>query len=430
MLDINFIRENTDKVKKAVIDKNLTVDIDQLLELDKKKRELVSEIETLRAQRNVISKEKNIEKGKEIKSKLNELEPKLAEIDKQLLALMIFVPNVPLSDVLVGKDESENVAIRKWGEPKKFDFPIKDHIEIGQLLDLIDTETASKVVGSRFAYLKNEAVMLQFASIQFTFETLQNQQVIKEIAQKVDAELSDKVFIPILPPMMIKPEVYTKMARLDSVQAEERYYLPSDNLYLIGSAEHTLGPIHMDQTLNEASLPIRYVGYSTSFRREAGSYGRDVKGILRVHEFDKIEVESFTLPEDGAKEQEFIVAVQEYLMQALQIPYQVVAICTGDMGKPDARQFDIEAWIPSQNKYRETHTSDYMTDYQSRRLNTKVKYKDGKNEFVHMNDATAFAIGRILIAILENFQQKDGSVKIPEVLQKYTGFTEITPKKV
>ena len=181
----------------------------------------------------------------------------------------------------------------------------------------------------------------------------------------------------------------------------------------------------MDEVIVEKNFPIRYVGFSTSFRREAGSYGKDTRGILRVHQFNKIEMESFTLPENSLKEQEFFVSIQEYLMKSLEIPYQVVMICTGDIGKPDARQVDIESWLPGQNKYRETHTSDLMTDYQSRRLNTRVKRKNGSFEFVHMNDATAFAIGRTLIAIIENYQQKDGSIKVPVVLQKYTGFKKI-----
>ncbi|RJP46448.1 MAG: serine--tRNA ligase [Armatimonadetes bacterium] len=411
MLDINFIRENTDLVKKAVQQKHADVDIDELLRVDQERRKLLSEVEGLREQRNIASKEKNIEKGKEIKNKLEDLEPKLEEVNKKFYELMIYVPNIILSDVPVGKDESENVVVRKWGEVPKFDFPVKDHIEIGALLDIIDTETAAKVTGSRFAYLKNEAVVLQFAIIQYTLRILQ-----------------DKGFVPVLPPVMIKPDVYTKMARLDPKQAEERYYLKDDDLYLIGSAEHTMGPLHIDQTLDEKTLPLRYVGYSTSFRREAGSYGKDVKGILRVHQFDKIEIESFTLPEEGIKEQDFIVSIQESLMQSLNLPYQVVSICTGDMGKPDARQFDIETWLPGQGRYRETHTSDYMTDYQARRLNTKVKRASGKIELVHMNDATAFALGRTIIAILENYQQKDGSVRVPEVLIPYTGFSEIKPK--
>ena len=215
------------------------------------------------------------------------------------------------------------------------------------------------------------------------------------------------------------------MGRLTEADKEERYYLQQDDLYLVGSAEHTLGPLHMDETLPEEALPLRYLGFSTAFRREAGSYGKDMKGILRVHQFDKLEMESFTAPEDSLKEQNFFVAIQEYLMQGLELPYQVVAVCTGDMGKPDARQIDIETWLPGQEKYRETHSADLMQDFQARRLNIKVKRKDGKIEFAHMNDATAFAIGRTLIAILENYQQKDGSVKMPRVLQGYVGKKEI-----
>jgi seryl-tRNA synthetase len=212
------------------------------------------------------------------------------------------------------------------------------------------------------------------------------------------------------------------MDRFDPI--EDRYYLEKDNALLVGSAEHTLGPMHMDEVLTEKDLPIRYLGYSTSFRREAGTYGKDTRGIFRVHQFDKVEIESFTTSEHGDKEQELMVAIQEYLLQKLEIPYQVIMICSGEMGKPDYRQIDIECWIPGQGRYRETHTSDYMTDYQARRLNTKVSIK-GKTEFVHMNDATAIAIGRTIIAILENCQQKDGSVVIPKVLQKWVGKDKI-----
>ena len=209
------------------------------------------------------------------------------------------------------------------------------------------------------------------------------------------------------------------MARLSPETEIERYAIERDNQYLIGSAEHTLGPIHMDTTFNEKDLPLRYFAFTPAFRREAGSYGKDTKGILRQHQFDKLEMESFSTPEQGLAEQE--------LMQALEIPYQVVAICTGDMGGPDFRQMDIESWMPGQGKYRETHTSDYMTDYQSRRLNTRVRTKNG-TEFVHMNDATAFAMGRTIIAILENYQNEDGSINIPSVLQKWMGKSKIQNK--
>lgn len=428
MLDINFIRENKDKVRKVLKARNFDLDLDKLLKLDEQRRELILKVDDLRQQRNLAAKDKNIEKGKEVKEELGSLEDNLKKVEEELNQLLLQFPNIPLEDVPIGKDASENKIIRKWGEVTKLNFKPKDHIELGEKLDIIDIETAGKVSGSRFAYLKNEAVLLQFALINFVLKTLTDEKTLAEIAKKANLEISSKTFIPVIPPVMIKPDVYTRMGRLDPTVLDERYYLPKDDIYLIGSAEHTLGPMHMDQIFEEKNLPLRYIGYSTSFRREAGAYGQDVRGIFRVHQFDKLEMETFTLPEDSQKEQDFIVAIQEYLMQSLGIPYQVVLLCTGDMTTPDARQIDIEAWIPSQERYRETHTSDLMTDYQARRLGTKVRRKNGKSEFVHMNDATAFAIGRTLIAILENNQQADGSVKIPEVLQKYTGFSVIKPK--
>lgn len=428
MLDINFIRENKDLVKKVLKDRNYDINLDDFLRLDNERRELIAQVESLRQERNLAAKEKDIEKGKEIKNKLSSLEEELKKKEEGYNSVLLKLPNIPLKDVPVGKDESGNTVLRKWGEPKKFDFPVKDHVELGESLDIIDIEDAGKVTGSRFAYLKGEAAILQLALINFTFSALLDEKVLSEIAKQVSPDQSSKAFIPVIPPVMIKPEVYTRMGRLDPTVVDERYYLQKDDLYLIGSAEHTLGPLHMDQTIEEKDLPIRYLGYSTSFRREAGAYGKDVRGILRVHQFDKMEMESFTTADDSQKEQDFIVAIQEYLVKSLGIPYQVVIICTGDMTTPDARQIDIECWVPSQNRYRETHTSDLMTDYQARRLGTRVRRKNGKTELVHMNDATAFAIGRILIAILENNQQKDGSVKIPEVLQKFTGFSVISPK--
>ena len=226
---------------------------------------------------------------------------------------------------------------------------------------------------------------------------------------------------------MIRPEIYQKMGRLEP--KEDKYHLEEDDLWLIGSAEHTLGPIHMNDVLKEEELPIRYIGYSTAFRREAGSYGKDVKGILRMHQFDKLEMETFTTPENGIQEQNLLVAVQEHLMQEFEIPYHVMAVCTGDMGGPDVRQIDIEAWMPGQKTYRETHSADFMGDFQARRLNIRVKRKTGENEYVFMNDATTFAIGRALIAIMENGQQKDGSIVLPKLLQKYLGKEKIEAVK-
>jgi len=441
VLDIKFIRQNPEKVKESMEKRNMKADIvDRLLEVDKKRREIITELESLKATKNktsrIIVETKDPEERKKIIGEMKELDVKSdilnkeqKELDQQFQSLIIMIPNVPDDDVPAGKDESENVILRKIGEPLEFAFKPKDHLEIGKELDLIDTETAAKISGSRFAYLKNGAAILEYAIVQYVFQTLSDSVIIKKIADGIEDGYPASPFVPVVPPVMIKPDIYIKMARLDPGQEEERYYLQKDDQYLIGSAEHTLGPLHMDEVIPEEKLPLRYIGFSTSFRREAGSYGKDTKGILRVHQFDKLEMESFTIPENSRKEQDFIVAIQEYLVNSLGIPYQVIAVCTGDMGGPDARQIDIECWMPGQGKYRETHTSDMNTDYQARRLNTRVRRAGGEVELVHMNDATAFAIGRILIAILENYQQEDGSVVIPEVLRKYTGFDKIVKKE-
>lgn len=427
MLDIKFIRENKDKVKQACVNKNINngdMLVEQVLELDTKKRSLRTSLEALRAKQNKFTKD-DIVKAQKNKLEIKTLEPDVKAAEGQFNELLMQLPNIPFDDVPVGKDETQNITLRSVGKFPVFDFTPKDHVAIGEDLDLIDIETAGKVSGTRFAYLKNEAALLQFALLQYAFFVLTSEKIIKKIAKSIKNNFSVNKFSPVIPPVMIRPEVFLKMARLEP--KEERYHIPSDDLYLVGSAEHTLGPMHMDETILEDRLPLRYAGYSTSFRREAGSYGKDTRGILRVHQFDKIEMESFSKPEESTAEQDFFVAIQEYLFSSLGIPYQIVMVCTGDMGKPNARQIDIECWIPSQNRYRETNSSDLMTDYQSRRLNTKLKRKDGTTEFVHMNDATVFAIGRTLIAILENYQQKDGSVKVPKVLQKYTGFKVIKP---
>lgn len=418
MLDIKFIRENPKLVEEKSAQKGYRVDVKKLLDVDEKRRKLIEEVDKLRSDRKKTADARDEKKGQEIKNVLRQKENQLEKLQEEFYVLIREVPNIPLGDVPFGKDESENKPIRKWGTPKKFDFKVKDYQDLGESLNLIDTETASKVSGSRFGYIKGELVQVQFALIQLALDLLTSE---KEI-QKISRGKSVKPFIPVIPPVMIKPAIFDQMARLDP--KEERYYIQSDDLYLIGSAEHTLGPLHMDQTIAEKDFPVRYVGYSTSFRREAGTYGKDTRGIFRVHQFDKLEIESFTLPEESVEEQNFIIGIQEYLMQQLEIPYQVTMICTGDMGGPDARQIDIDAWFPSQNKYRETHTSDLMTDYQARRLNTKVKRKNNETEYVHMNDATVFA-GRTLLAILENNQQKDGSIAVPKILQKYTNFKKI-----
>ncbi len=425
MLDIKFIRENVEAVKTACKNKNIVVDVDAFLELDKQARAFQLEIENLRAEKNKLGKEDQ-EKGRELKEKLKALEENFTVANEKRLDLHKKIPNIPAQDVPVGKTENENQIIKTVGKKPVFNFEIKNHWQLGQDLDLIDKERATKVTGARFAYLKGPLVQLHWAVIQFGISVLTDEKTLTKIAKNAKLKVNTKPFIPVLPPLMIKTEPYDAMDRLEP--REERYKIEGEDLWLQGSAEHVLGTMHMDEILKEEAFPIRYVGYATSFRKEAGTYGKDMEGIIRMHQFDKLEMESLTTAENSLAEHHFMVAIQEYLMAQLGLPYEVILKCTADIGKPNARGVDINVWLPGQNKYRETHTADYMTDYQARRLQTRVRRRTGATELVHTNDATAFS-QRPLIAILENNQQKDGSIKIPKVLQKYTGFKLIKAKK-
>jgi len=428
MLDIKFIRDNKNIVQEGAKKKGVDVDIEKLIMLDDQRLKELKEVEDLRSEVNRVSNDISrdqdgalkiqlIEEMRTVKEDIKEKEEKLKKTIEAWQKIMLQVPNVTSPDVPEGPDESGNVVIRSWGEKPVFDFTPKEHYEIGEKLGMIDNQTAAEVSGARFTYLKGDLVLLQFALLNFLLEILTNAETLEKIAKEKNININPRPFIPVIPPFMIKPNIYLKMARLEP--KEDKYHLEIDDMYLIGSAEHTLGPMHMNQILNEKEMPIRYIGYSPAFRKEAGSYGKDTKGILRMHQFEKLEMETFCLPENSIQEQEFLVAIQEYFLQMMKLPYQVVLICTGDMGKPDFRQIDINTWMPGQNAYRETHTADLMTSFQSRRLNTRVKRTDGKIELVHMNDATICAMGRTLIAILENYQQADGTIKIPEVLKKY-----------
>lgn len=411
MLDINFIRENPEKVKKGTANKGGDpVIVDRALKVDATRRQLIAEIEKWRAQRNQLGRE-DIEKGKKIKEMLRRLEPDLKAVEEQLENLLYEIPNPAADDVPVGKDESGNVVLRQWGKPKKFAFKVKDHLELGEGLDIIDVKRAGKVSGTRFGYIKGDLVILEFALIRYAFDTL-----LKE------------GFIPVLPPVMISLDSMRGMGYLEHGGQDNMYVLEKDGLVLVGTSEQSLGPLHKDEVLAEKDLPRRYMGFSACFRREAGAYGKDTRGILRVHQFNKVEMFSFTRPEDSDKEHEFLLSMEEKLMQGLELPYQVVKICTGDLGDPAARKYDIEAWLPSEGRYRESHSTSTCTDFQARRLNIKFRRNKGGVEFVHMLNGTAFS-ERPLLYILENYQQKDGSVLVPEVLQKYTGFEKISSKR-
>lgn len=417
MLDIKFIRENKDIVAAAAKNKNRPIDVDELIALHDRKKAVVQKLDELNRARNEAARERNIERGAELKCQSEELEREHALAEKEFLSMMLKVPNIPSADTPVAPDESGNAVLRQWGEKPAFSFTPKEHQEIGEALGIIDTETAAQVAGSRFSYIRGDLVRLQFAIIQFCLEFMTDVEKLGAIAAAAGVNVKVTPFIPVLPPVFVKPAVQNRMARF--LTPEEHYMFPNDDLMLVGSAEHTLGPIHMDTTFAEGDVPVRYVGYSTAFRREAGAHGKDTKGILRQHQFDKLEMETFCLPENSVEEQNFLVAIQEHIMQSLKLPYRVVIVCTGDMGFPDYRQIDIETWMPGQNTYRETHSADLTASFQPRRLNTRVKRADGKIEPVHMNDATAVAFGRLLIAIIENYQQADGTVKVPEVLVPY-----------
>ncbi len=421
MIDIALLRQDPELIKKTCNQKNVSVDVDALLELDTKRKELQTRIDELNRARNEAAKIKDITTGKRLKEEAVQLTEDFSLIETTYKELLWKVPNIPSEDTPVGKDDSENVVLRKVGELPVFAFEPKDHETLGKALGIIDKETAAKVTGARFAYTKGDMVLLEQALLQYCQSILLDENILHKIVDKAELKVSSKPFVPVNPPLLIRGEIFEKMARLHPV--EERYHLPADDLFLIGSAEHTLGPMHMDQIFEEAELPLRYFAFTSAFRREAGSYSKDTHGLLRLHQFDKLEMESFSTKEQGRAEQDFMVAIQEYITSELVLPYQVMICCTGDQGDPDARHIDIETWMPSEGKYRETHSADYMTDYQARRLNTKVR-QNGKAEFVHMNDATVFA--RTLVAILENYQQADGSILIPEVLQPFmNGRTQI-----
>lgn len=436
MLDIRFIRDNAAAVQENALRKNYNVNISELLALDDQRRSLMVTADDLRERRNAnAAKMKGgrpepelIAAGKAIKADLADAEGQLEQLTASVLALQKKVPNMALPDVPLGTSEDDNVVAKQVGEQPQFSFAARNHWEIAEQRGWIDKERAAKVAGSRFVYLEGELVKLQFAIVQYVINTLSDESVIAKICQQAGLDgLSTKPFKPLLPPLMIRTELYDAMDRLEP--RDDRYKLEGDDLWLEGSAEHVMGSMHAQEIIPESELPIRYLGYATSFRREAGTYGKDMEGILRLHQFDKLEMESFSLPENGLKEHLLFVAIQEYLLAALGLPYRVIQKCTADIGKPNARGIDMEAWLPGQNQYRETHTADYMTDYQARRLNTRVRREvgeqAGKTELVHTNDATAFALGRCMIAIIENNQNQDGTIGVPPVLRPYLGGSAI-----
>lgn len=430
MLDIRFIRDNAEAVQTAVKHKGCDVSIATLLQLDDERREVQRQVDELRQQRNeVAAKMKGgkpepglIEQGKAIKVKLSGLETRLSEVEERYTALLKQVPNMPHADVPVGLSEDENVEVKVVGDIPTFDFAPKNHYEVAEAKGWLDKERAAKVAGARFAYVMGDLVLLQQAIIQFVIISLTNPAVIKEIAEKAGLDVNTKPFIPVLPPLMIRTEPYDQMDRLQP--SDDRYKIEGEELWLQGSAEHVLGSMHAGEIFDAKQLPLRYLGFATSFRKEAGTYGKDMEGLIRMHQFDKLEMESFTEAKDSYNEHLLFIAIQEWLLAQLKLPYHVLMKCTADIGKPNARGVDMEVWLPGQGKYRETHTADYMTDYQARRLMTRVRTDNGV-ELIHTNDATAFALGRCMVAIIENYQTAKGDVVVPEALRPYMNGREM-----
>jgi len=430
MLDIKFIRENPEKVQQSAINKGYDVSISALLTLDDSRRVLQQQVDELREKRNQNAAQMKggkpeqavIDEGKVIRLELNTLEAEFDAATAEFMIELKKIPNVSLDSVPIGKTEDENVVIKEMGQKPEFDFEPKNHAEIAEAKDWLDKERGAKIAGSRFVYTKGDLVMLEFALWQFGLNTLTNETLLKQIISDNNLNVSSKPFVPVLPPAAAKQSVFEATGRLN--KHEQTYKIEDEDLWLNASAEHTIAPMYMNEILPEEKLPIRYVGYTTAFRREAGTYGKDTEGIFRLHQFNKLEMESFTTADTSLDEHFFLVAVQEYLMTQLGLPYRVLEKCTADIGRPNAKGVDIDVWLPSQQAYRETHTADYITDYQARAMKTRVRKGDGTVELVHTNDATAFS-QRPLVGILENYQTENGDVVVPEALRPYLGGREI-----
>jgi seryl-tRNA synthetase len=421
MIDINLLRDNPETVRQALINrqKNSSV-VDEIIQLDSSRRELLSNVEKLRAEQNALSRqftgkptEEQIKQAGSIKEKLKTLETNLKEIEDKQNLILEEIPNIPAPDVPVGKDDSENPVYKTVGEPTKFDFQPLDHADLGEKLDILDVKKAAQVSGSRFGYFKGQGAVLEMAVMFYAFQ-----------------KLIKKGFIGMIPPAMVKSSSEWKCGYASNKNLFNAYYsAPEDDLVFISSSEHAVVPYHMDEILDSNNLPLKYVNFSPCFRREAGTYGKDMKGMLRVHFFNKVEMNIFTLPDYKISDDMCLemLANEEEIMQDFGIPYQIVKNCTGDLPQPNRRMYDINSWFPGQNAYRETQSCSNCGDYQARRLNTKVKI-NGKNEFVHILNATMIT-DRAVLAILENHQQADGSVVIPECLRPYTNFDVIKPSQ-
>jgi len=415
MLDIELLRKNPEFVKERLRLRKEDYPrlVDEALRLDEERRSILKDLEALRAERNALSKEigKRKSKGeqtaelegkvKEIKEKIEGLEDKLSKVEEQLKSVMLSIPNIPHQSVPVGKDETENVEVRRWGVPRDFDFEPKAHYEIGEALGILDFERGASLAGSRFTVMWGWGAKLERALINFMLDFH-----------------TSRGYKEVWVPHLVKPEILEGTGQLPKFE-EDLYFCERDGLYLIPTAEVPLTNLFRDTILEEKDLPIYLTAYTPCYRREAGAYGKDIRGIIRQHQFDKVELVKIVHPDTSDQELERLTADAEEILKLLGLPYRVVALCTGDLGFASAKTYDIEVWFPSQNKYREISSCSNCTDFQARRMNTRFKDSEGRKRFVHTLNGSGLAVGRTLAAILENYQQKDGSVIVPEVLRDY-----------
>jgi seryl-tRNA synthetase len=418
VIDLRLLREDPDAVRAAYELRGGVDGLDEVIALDERHRQRLGEVEELRAEQNRASKAIGkasaedrpaaIAAAKTLADRLKELEPELEKAEAELEDRLARLPNFPHSAVPRGLTEDENVVEREEGTKPEFDFEPKDHVELGETLGLFDSERGAKTSGSRFVYLIGNGALLEFALIRFVMDIL-----------------SETNFVPVIPPVLVREHAMYGTGFLPTDE-HEFYRVERDDLYLVGTSEVPIAAMHAEEVLDEAQLPVRYAGFSSCFRREAGTYGKDTKGLVRVHQFDKVEQFSFAHPDKSWDEYEVIRGNQERILKALGIPYQVLVMCGGDLGASAAMKVDHEAWLPGAKRFMEVTSATNATDYQARRL--KVRFKGGSNKgLVHTLNGTACAVGRMMVALLENHQRADGSVAIPEPLRPYTGFDELRP---
>ncbi|MGQ0670567.1 MAG: serine--tRNA ligase [Actinomycetota bacterium] len=410
MLDLKAIREDTERFRVGLARRGAADTLERLIALDERRRALTVQVEELRAEQNRASKAIGaaaaderatlIDEVRKVSEELEGLEPQLASVSEDLDALMADLPNLPDESVPDGETDDDNVELKVVGDPPSFDFQTRDHVELGELLGVIDLERAARTSGSRFAYVLGPLVMVQWALVRYAFDTL-----------------AAKGFTPVMPPVLVREEALFGTGFLPT-GAEQIYTIRDDDLYLVGTSEVSLAALHMGEILSADDLPIRYAGYSTCFRREAGTYGKDTRGMFRVHQFDKVEMFSFTRPEDSRDEHDFLVSIEEEIVSALELPYRLMNVCTGELGASAAKKIDLEVWLPGQGQYRELTSCSNCTDYQGRRMGTRIRTGGGTAP-VHTLNGTAGVTGRTLIALLENHQREDGSVEVPGVLHPY-----------